>query len=251
MRALAALCVMASVWSTACEATRGDPVNARPAPAAKSTASRDAARERENLHQSLMPWLTRRDELPQPLSETKCPDQHLAAAESDDAERTLVLRVEDSRRERKSPLALLLVRPLMSLDLGALESATLGDGPRLEPRTVERVTWLGSRRWVGTFHVTEFQRPHWIHRLGRAHPEWISGCLVSWLVVHDAKSGAPLCATRITVRNDLDGVPVSARSRSEVGSRLIEALGKATREQARTALGKISSVLRLEAAPAG
>jgi hypothetical protein len=246
MRALPALLLALLGLAPACEQS-ADPL-AKPAqPAAPSSASRHRSDvERERLHQALMPWLTRRDALPRPLAESTCPDDRIGAETDDDASRTLVLRVEDARVERKSPLPLKITHHLSSLDLGALETATLGDGPALDPAVPERIRWLESRRFVGTFHVTELEHPHWIHRLGHAHPEWIAGLAVSWLVIHDAKSGEPLCATRILVRNDVSDAPLAARTRSEVTERLTEALGTDTRRAAYAALRKISKLLKIE-----
>src|SRR5258706_10363321 len=64
------------------------------------------ASDRPASYAKLTPWLTRHDELPRRVSERHCPDDVIRGQATQDSDRTLLLRVEDARFEKKSVLPL-------------------------------------------------------------------------------------------------------------------------------------------------
>lgn len=240
MRSAAPALLLALV---ACE-TRA-PVAAR----ATESASPKAAAEnvdRSALHARLRPWLDRHDALPKKLAQLPCPDQALRQSGLSDDERTLAWRVEDARYEKKSLLPLRVTRELVSPSPADLE-ATLTDARADEAkRAAEAVSWLERRRFVGTFHVVDYAAPKVIHRIDRAKPEWVGGWLSAWLVVHDAKTGAALCATPVHAKIDTSKTSLDKRRRSELTEELTSSLSLALRQAAPGALSKITSELSLE-----
>jgi hypothetical protein len=218
------------------------PPRAEPAPARPS--------DRAASYAKLTPWLTRHDELPRRVGERHCPDDVIRGQATQENERTLMLRVEDARVEKKSVLPLHVTSAVSSLDLGELEAAvTREEIGNLDRDSAARIDWLASRRFVGVFHVIDYSTPRWIHRLDRAKSEWVAGWLTAWLVVHDARTGDALCSTQVTVRNDTTGAPLQRRLRSETAERLTGELGSSLRSRTRESLARISDALRIEDAP--
>jgi hypothetical protein len=205
-----------------------------------------AAPSRAQLLEKLRPWLTRQDDKPKKLSQRPCPDEAIRAAASSDDERTLALRAQDGRWEKRSLIPLRVTREVTSPDPTSLESTLISKGTRLDAKLGDQVDWLARRHYVGVFHFLDYSGPRVIHRLNRAKPEWVAGWALTWLVVHDAKSGEALCATQIQVKNDVSAAPLEKRRRSDVTEQLTTALGRKLREAAPAALAKISSELRIE-----
>jgi len=197
--------------------------------------------------EKLRPWLTRRDDQPKKLSEQPCPDDAIRAAASSDDERTVALRAQDARWEKRSLIPLRVTREVTSPDPTSLESELISSGPRIDTQLADQIDWLSRRRYVGVFHVLDYSSPRVIHRLGHAKPEWVAGWALAWLVIHDAKTGESLCATQIQVKNDVSAAPLEKRRRSDVTEQLTSAIGKKLREAAPAALAKISTELLVEA----
>jgi hypothetical protein len=219
-----------------------------PAPAPQPLEARPAKQpNRDALHAELRPWLTRQDDAPKKLQRVECPDDAIAKDAPSDDERTLVLRAQDSRWEKRSLLPLRVTRELASVDAPALEARLIATDAPLPPGTESQIEWLSKRRYVGAFHVLDYSGPHVIHRLGHAKPEWVAGWMLAYLVVHEAETGRALCSVQIHVKNDVSEAPLTKRRRSDVTDSLSSDLGKKLRDEAPAALGSISKVLLLEA----
>lgn len=219
-----------------------------PAPAAAPPVEirSESGPNRAELQEKLRPWLSRRDERPKKLSEQACPDEVISAA-TDEGQRAIALRAQDARWEKRSLIPLRVTAEVTFPDPPSLESALIRHESRLDPKLLEQIEWLSERKYVGVFHVLDYAAPRVIQRVGRAKPEWVAGWVLAWLSVHDARSGEPMCATQLHVKNDVSQAPLTKQRRSEITEQLTSALGRQLREAAPSALSKISKVLYIDA----
>jgi hypothetical protein len=175
-----------------------------------------------------------------------------------EADRTLLLRSQDSRIVRKHLLPLLLTAHLSSHDLDPVRQHLSGADAEFSAALLGRpvshkaarmalaeLSALERRRFAGVYHVIHYGAPRLIHKLGRRRPEWVPGMLDAWLAVYQRDDEHSLCQVRVTVRNDTRDAPIRRRRRSQTRERLIRQLGRALRAQSRIALARISSALRL------
>lgn len=213
--------------------------SAAPAPARDDTAAARAAADRVRAIAS------RTYAMPRELDEQHCDDAALrAGASPDDLE--IALAVADARADGRSVLPLRVKHFLLDPDPSALGMVLSGIDPSLPTSTaLDTAAWLEARRYVGVYHVVDFSMPRRFHRPEKRHAEWHAGRLDALLVIHDAKSGAALCRTRITIVGDATGAPLAPRLRSDVRDRLTDKLGKRMRAATPGALARISAVLAL------
>lgn len=245
MRARSALWLLPAVLAVAgCQRVRPSrPARARTAPAASAALARERSRVAE-ARQLVRTEISRSFALPTHLGDQRCPDAELRKLPM--AQRELPLAVSDSRYQGKSVLPLSVMRHLVDPDPSRLESGLVGiDHSSSEDAAIDDIRWLASRRYIAVFHIVDFASARRFHRVGHRHAEWHAGRILAWLVVHDVQSGKALCQTRISVRGDAHGAPLSIRLRSRTRSRLTEKLGTRLREAAGPALARLGSVLFL------
>jgi hypothetical protein len=149
----------------------------------------------------------------------RCPDELLPRG----AEADLAVRVEDVRAERRN---------LLPVDLGAA----------LRAESSGRST---SRRYLAELLVDGYSAPRLFRRLNAPRSEWAAGSMQARLVVHDLATHHVLCQVPLSVRGNATGAPISRRLRESTRQALENKLYARARAEMDTALGSISSVLRL------
>jgi hypothetical protein len=181
---------------------------------------------------------------PKRLKESRCSD--LGTLTED--ERELSLRVVDARYDTRSVLPLSVTRNLTEPDLNQLDSVLAGIESADKPRAaLDQVARFSKRRFVGTYHVMVYGSPKWFVKAGKLKPSWDAGRFDAWFAVHDAATGLPRCAARVTIIGDASGAPLRARLRSETRDKLTSALGERARQATSEALARIAPELRLPA----
>jgi hypothetical protein len=153
------------------------------------------------------------------LGRERCPDELLPRG----AEADLAVRVEDVRAERRN---------LLPVDLGTA----------LRAESSER---SASRRYLAELLVDGYSAPHLFRRLNAPRSEWAAGSLQGRLVVHDLATHTVLCQVPLSVRGNATGAPISRRLRESTRVSLENKLYTRARDAMDSALGSISSVLRL------
>lgn len=195
-----------------------------------------------------------------------CPDSALQAQIAGGAGPGLVLDVHDARYEARSLFPLELLAPLdppaptldryFEADPGA--AGLPGSDSRLtrllrsesDARAAERaVAELERQRYKGVFHITQFKKSHLIRKENRLRREWTRGMLEAWLVVYDIDTSESLCQVHVSTLNDVEGEPITIRLRPDTQRKLVRELGEQLYTESVEALGTITRVLRLEAAP--
>jgi hypothetical protein len=135
----------------------------------------------------------------------------------------LAVRVEDARVER---------RDLLPLDLStALRS--------------EASAQSAQPRYLAELLVDGYSAPRLFRRLNAPRSEWAAGSLQGRLVVHDLSEHRILCQVSLRAKGNADGAPIRRRLREDTRRSLERKLYGRVREAMETALGSISSVLRL------
>ncbi|HWA73680.1 MAG TPA: hypothetical protein VG937_15145 [Polyangiaceae bacterium] len=164
-----------------------------------------------------------RDAAPLPVAKAsgreRCPDEILPRG----AEADLAVRVEDARVER---------RDLLPLDLStALRSESSEQSAR--------------PRYLAELLVDGYSAPRLFRRLNAPRSEWAAGSLQGRLVVHDLSEHRILCQVSLRAKGNADGAPIRRRLREDTRRSLERKLYGRVRDAMETALGSISSVLRL------
>jgi hypothetical protein len=168
------------------------------------------------------------------------------------AERELWLRVVDARNDTRHVLPLRITSRLAEPDLNELESVLSGVGqPEERPEALDAVEALVRKRFVGVYHVIHYVSPKWVVRAGHAKPSWDAGRLDAWFMLHDARTGAALCGTRLVILGDATGAPRAIRLRSQTREQMQAALGDRLRRATPAALARIGADLAAPAERAG
>jgi hypothetical protein len=188
-------------------------------PPASSLAPNASPKAHEQTPSALLPERELKLPVVRGASRERCPDELLPRG----AEADLAVRAEDARSER---------RELLPLDL----STAL----RAEPS--ER---SASPRYLAELLIDDYSAPRLFRRLNAPRSEWAAGRLSARLVVHDLGAQRVLCQVPLSVRGNADGAPIRRRLREATRQSLERKLYGRVRDAMDTALGSISSVLRL------
>lgn len=133
------------------------------------------------------------------------------------------MRVEDARDAR---------RELLPLDLSNALRTEQGERS-------------SQPHYLAELLVDGYSAPRLFRRLNAPRSEWAAGSLQARLVVHDLVEHRVLCQVSLRARGNADGAPIRRRLREQTRRSLENKLHERVRDAMDTALGSISSVLRL------
>ena len=168
-----------------------------------------------------------------------------------EGEPRLVIEALDARADQRQLLPLSLLRPLETLELTRLRPYALdAHGPGELPAPPWRklgpdLERLAQRRFKGVFQITLYLAPKRVYRVKRNKMEWEPGRVHAWLVIFDTQTSRALCQTRLEVKNDVEGLPLSRRRREETEMRLIRELGQGLQDTAKQELPQLAPGLNL------
>lgn len=230
--------LMALLMATAgCEgrSAAAEPDRSAPLPEA-------AVREQTRQQQ----WVRARDEarhyleqeLPRAASAVRvpCPDHLVPRASAKDT--ALVMRLHDTRQERRHLLPWTFRQALESPQFALLQSEAPLEQPLRE---------LAARRYVARLLVDAYSGPRLFRRKDAPKSEWDAGAFSGRLVVHDLVAQRALCEAPVRVRASADAAPIRKRLREMTRERLTSALHDGTRAAVSAALASITSVFTLAA----
>lgn len=238
MRSLAVASLLALA---ACEQRPAPADDRAPPPVARATQAPRRV-EIRNARAQIRTSLSRPLPAPKRMKDSQCAD----LGSLDDDERLLSLRVVDARYDKRWVLPMRVTRHLTAPDLNQLEAVLAGADESGDPKSaLAAVARFSRQRFIGAYHVIHYESPKWVVRADSMRPRWNAGRLDAWFAIHEAATGIPRCAARLTVIGNAEGAPVRARLRSDTRDKLTTALGVRAREATRDALARIAPELKL------